>query len=460
MKKLSLLFIILLAQLCVHAQNAPSFKTNKMCLSLMLESNNAKAKLYDFINYETFIWYDQSGNGNHLKNNTTFPYAKTFMPQLHNNVHYKLDGADQRHFLKFTGNEYLYLENAKNIDFTSCTIFIVSHAESQADINLNTYISLAKFSEGDLTDHEEFLVSGQTMHHHKKGGVYKYIGNERILKEDNQSGLKITTAVFGENSDDMKLYCNNNAQKQSGLQNSNYSGEEVAAYLPVPRSIYLGRRKHYYENLIGELNEIIVYEGKLSAPQIEQVNKYLAHKYDIMIFKQNKEERLYLNNNTKFINKTKPLPVNNAPTTTAPPEIFIREYPTQPVQISLPSINLNIENERLLPEGINYLPKDKYEFYFKAIEYMHPTTMFNINLVNTATNKTEFVDAVDGTVGSKFSIDKNLIIPNTKYHLIITNSGNNNLIQKVLIHTPSKGGELIIKEIQGLKKTEIKPQGW
>ncbi len=273
MKYKIILFAILFCSIKIWAQKTPKFKTNELTLALMMKSHNQNAKLFDTSKSKTFTWLDQSGNENHVSHTITNANEQYSLPTIQRIIPNKTYNGGIR-FLNFNGYSFLYNSKPQKMDFTSCTVFIVSQANITYDTYMNTLISIADLK--STNDNQEFLISGNKMYHHMFDGDqthYNYVYNPNLLRNDGD--FKITTAVFGKTQQDMLLCGYNNCDT---LENIRDNAEE---YKPIPRHLYIGMRKHYGEVLNGNIAEILVYKGKLNPKQQKEVQQYLTQKYKL-----------------------------------------------------------------------------------------------------------------------------------------------------------------------------------
>ncbi|MBI5387031.1 MAG: VCBS repeat-containing protein [Verrucomicrobia bacterium] len=250
-------------------------------LKLHLDANNANGDgSYPSNNASVTTWHDLSGFG--LDAAPLFGVAPVYRP-------YAINGRPGVDF-GLSGSDALATALTNGLDFTNCTIFLVSDGA-----NSGTHISISA-----ATVMQEFCIFDKGIQHHSSPYHYIYRSHQ-----NSPPGFYIQAALFGVKSDQLASFINGVASTNQfvfGQQSPTLN--DVADYAPVARQAILGWRNSdangnppvASENFAGVICEVLVYDRQLSPAELNAMHLYLAGKYGIAVVPIQPELRITLVN--------------------------------------------------------------------------------------------------------------------------------------------------------------------
>ncbi|NUM35363.1 MAG: hypothetical protein HUU50_12505 [Candidatus Brocadiae bacterium] len=226
-------------------------------LKMWLKADSIVANNGDYISQ----WNDLSGNNNHViaAGSSTRPVFTANSSLMNNRSAVSFAGGD----------DGLWCSSSLDFDFTAATIFVVRSAGSSGSV-------LAIAQVGTTYNNEFLLAYGNPrLYHHTAGGVYYYLDHQA-----NPTNSFVQTAVMGTAPTDSTLYVNSVA---STLGQSNSNGGSVQNFSAVNRFVTIGNRgpSGYGGGFVGDISEVLIYEGKLNSTDRYNVELYLGAKYGI-----------------------------------------------------------------------------------------------------------------------------------------------------------------------------------
>ncbi|MBC8378781.1 MAG: PEP-CTERM sorting domain-containing protein [Planctomycetes bacterium] len=201
------------------------------------------------------LWADKSGNGINATN-----YGKTggvYVADVFN-------GQGGVYFGNSNDN-WLRTEVSSELDFVESTVFMVADFMSSP--------SHFAMSEGSVRDNEYTIWTNTMGHSFNSAGSAIW---PSFTIPDNE--LYVQTGVWGQGFHDMTMSINGTETYGGEWQFGNGEPDFTA----VPRAAFLGQRAEYYdEDFDGLIAEVIVFEGKLTTEQQNEVGWYLTQKYGV-----------------------------------------------------------------------------------------------------------------------------------------------------------------------------------
>jgi hypothetical protein len=206
-------------------------------------------------------WIDKSGLGN---NAGVAPVA--------NQPTYLASTIGGRGGLSFAASEGDYLQTARtsNFNFTTATFFVVAQ-----DNPGGPHISIAA-----NTVVEELVLFDYTLYHHSGTNPYTIRRDSELTHQPAPAAgtYFIQTGIFGTSPSDLAQYINGAASAGPIVYHN-----DPWDYSVVDRLATIGWRDQWVEHFNGVIDEIIVYDSKLTSVQINAVQTYLSGKYGIAI---------------------------------------------------------------------------------------------------------------------------------------------------------------------------------
>mgnify|MGYP000923732122 CR=1 FL=1 len=251
MQKFLFFFLILSLSCCI---SATPVTTN---LKMWLKADSIIANNGDYISQ----WDDLSGNNNHVTTSVTStrPVLATSSSLINNRAAVHFSGGD----------DALWCNNSLDFDFTEATIFVVRSAGASG--------SVLAIAQNGTTYNNEFLLAynNPRIYHHTSGGVYYYLDHQ-----SNPTSAYVQTAVMGIGPTDNALYVNGIG---STVSQASSNGGSVQNFSIVNRFVVIGNRGPYGYNtgFVGDIAEVLIYEGKMNNTDRLSVEMYLGTKYGI-----------------------------------------------------------------------------------------------------------------------------------------------------------------------------------
>ncbi len=262
MNKTIVLFLLVLP-FALKAQNGPGGvgSTNgqsSLQLWLMADSGTGTTTNGAYVT----LWKDLSGANNHLNGLGSSGTA----PEFRSNAINGLPG------ILFKGSQYFISDSFADSSFANnqATFFVIHQGRDSGTV-LNI---------GLQTMWNEFLLLNNNVYHHISSGNFVEWPHQCIGGVSKDTTL-MTTAVFGSGRTDVQYSVN------GVLTNQNYweSVSGVPDYSVAKRYIGMGRRdligSAISESYTGTVMEVIAYNQKLNAAQIDSVETYIKNKYGI-----------------------------------------------------------------------------------------------------------------------------------------------------------------------------------
>jgi hypothetical protein len=261
MNRIIVLFLLFLP-FGLNAQNGPGGVGNTngqtaLQLWLMADSGTGTNTNGAYVT----LWKDHSGAGNDLTGHGSGGTA----PEFRTRAVGGLPG------ILFKGNQY-FISDSSNNSFrdTQATFFVIHQGRDSGTI-LNI---------GLQTMWNEFMLLNNKVYHHISSGNFVEWPHQCTDAVAQDSAI-MTTAVFGSGKTDVKYFINSTLTNEPHWE----SAGNVPNYSLANRYIGLGRREligsNISESYTGTVMEVIAFNKRLSAAQIDSVETYLKNKYSI-----------------------------------------------------------------------------------------------------------------------------------------------------------------------------------
>ena len=195
-------------------------------------------------------WIDKSSAGNDL---TSTSGSQPL---------YKVGTLNGKNIIDFIGGAQFLSASSSTLNMTSATIFAVRDAPFST--------ALVSIAPGSTIDNE-FLIYTKTIYHHSSFNNSESLGHDAV-----PSGFFVQAAVFGTTPTDLQNFIDGVASTQSSVTTNSPTN-----YTEQDRRISIGGRNDGNTLFPGDIAEVLIYNRKLSAGELNQVGYYLADKYGI-----------------------------------------------------------------------------------------------------------------------------------------------------------------------------------
>lgn len=260
--RIGIILLAIFLPAALQAQTGPGGvgdTTGKSFLQLWLMANSGTSTTTNGAAISK--WKDNSGAGNHM----TGGGGGGTKPEFRTNEVNGLPG------IRFKGDQY-FTGGASNATFqdTEATVIAVKRGKGEG-VMVNI---------GRTQYENEFLILNDMAYHHMSSGNFTE-WKHHTFDTINKDTPVIITAVFGKKKTDLQYFVNAVITNKSHWE----SVSGVPDYFIINKYISIGRRNltgtNVFEAFDGTLMEVIGFNKKLSAAQLDSVHDYLKCKYGI-----------------------------------------------------------------------------------------------------------------------------------------------------------------------------------